>query len=48
MDHSTYLLLSTQMNNTMLSRLHLGREMGELIQDIAAESRLVSLRVTAR
>ena len=34
MDHSQYLLLSTEMFNTLLSRLHLARAVGDVISEI--------------
>jgi hypothetical protein len=39
MDHSTYLLLSTQMFGTMLSRLKSAQQMGEVIQDVLASNK---------
>jgi hypothetical protein len=38
MDHSTYLLLSTQMFGTMLSRLRMAQQIGDQLQRILAES----------
>jgi len=38
MDHSTYLLLSTQMFRTMLSRLRMAQQIGDQLQRILAES----------
>lgn len=42
MDHSTYLLLSTQMFGTMLSRLQRAQSMGAIIQDITGALKSVS------
>ncbi|ORY24063.1 Vps54-like protein-domain-containing protein [Naematelia encephala] len=38
MDHSRYLLLSTQMYSTLLSRLRLGQKLGDILSDILASA----------